>query len=63
MDNLKEMYRYLDKCNLPRLNQEKLEIMKNPIASIEIESAIENLPKNKSPTLNGFTGEPETFRE
>ena len=29
MDNLKEMDRFLEKFNLPTLNQEEIEIMKN----------------------------------
>ena len=33
MDNLKEMDRFLDKFNLPRLNQKEIEIMNNPITS------------------------------
>ena len=44
MDNLKEMDRFLEKFNLPRLNHEGLEIMNNPITSTEIEAVIKNLP-------------------
>ena len=32
MDNLEEMDRVLERFNLPRLNQEEIEIMNNPIA-------------------------------
>ena len=64
MDNLEEMDRFLAKFNLPRLNQKETEIMNNPITSTEIEAVIKNLPKNKSPVSDGFTGEfYQTFRE
>ena len=45
MDNLEEMHRSLEKFDLPRLNQEEIEIMNNPITSPEIEAVI----KKKSP--------------
>ena len=57
MNNLEEMDRFLEKFNLPRLNQEEREIMNNPVTSTEIEAVIKNLPKNKTPGPDGFTGE------
>ena len=50
MDNLKEMDRFFDKFNLPRLNQEEIELMSNPITSNEIDTVIKNLPKTKPRT-------------
>ena len=64
MDNLEKMDRFVEKFNLPRLNQEEIEIMNNPITSTAIEAVIKNLPKNKSPGPDGFTGQfYQTFRE
>ena len=58
------MDRLLEKFNLPRLNQEEIEIMSNPITSTEIEAVIKHLPKNRSPGPGGYTGEfYQTFRE
>ena len=42
------MDRFLEKFNLPKLNQEEREIMNNPITSTEIEAVIKNLPKTKA---------------
>ena len=42
------MDRFFEKFNLPRLNQEEIEIMNNPITSPEIEAVIKNLPRTKA---------------
>ena len=64
MDNLEEMDKFLEKHNLPRLNQEEIEKVNRPVTSTEIETVIRNLPTNKSPGPHGFTGEfCQTFRE
>ena len=61
MDNLEEMDRFLEKFNLPRLNQEEIEIINNPTTSTEIEAVIKNLPKNKSQMA--LQNSIKTFRE
>ena len=43
------MDRFLEKFNLPRLNQEEIEIMNNPITSTEIEAGIKKKKKKNSP--------------
>ena len=48
MDNLEEMDRFLEKFNLPRLNQEEIEIMNNLIAITEIEAVIKKKKKKIS---------------
>ena len=64
MDNLEEMDKFLERYNLPTLNQEETENMNRPITSNEIETVIKNLPTNKSPGPDVFTGEfYQTFRE
>ena len=54
MDNLEEMGRFLQRYNLPRLNQEETENTNRPIKSIEIENVIYKLPKIKGLGPDGF---------
>ena len=56
MDNLEETDKFLERYNLPRLNQEEIENVNRPITRNEIESVILKLPTNKSPATDGFTG-------
>ena len=48
MYNLEEMDRFLERFNIPRLNQEEIEIMNNLITSTEIEAVIKICPKTKA---------------
>ena len=57
MDNLEEMDEFLEKYNLPNLNQEEIENLNRSITNMEIKTVIRNLPTNKSPGPDGFTGE------
>ena len=47
MDNLEEMDKFLEKYNLPRLNQDEIEKMNGPISRTEIETVIKNLKHTK----------------
>ena len=48
MHNLEEMDEFLEKRNVPRLNQEEIENINRPTTSTEIETGIKNLPTNKA---------------
>ena len=64
MENLEEMGKFLEKYNLPRLNQDEIEKMNGPITRTETETVMKKLPTNKSPEPDGFTGKfYQTFRE
>ena len=64
MDNLEEVDKFLKKYNFQKQNQEETENLNQPITSTEIETVIRNLPTNKSPRPDGFTGEfYQKFRE
>ena len=64
MNTLGEMDKFLEKCNLPKLNQEEIENLNRPITSTEIETVIRNLPANKSLGPDSFTAEfYQKFRE
>ena len=57
MNNLEEMGKFLERYKLPKLNQEEIENMNRPITSNKIKTVIKNLPTNKNPGPDDFTGE------
>ena len=56
-ENLNEMDKFLEKYNLPKVNEEGAENLNRPTTPDEIETVIEKLPTHKSPGPGGFTGE------
>ena len=48
---------FLEKYNLPKLNEEEAESPKRPIRADKIEAVIKKLLTHKSPGPDGFTGE------
>ena len=55
------MDKFLEKCNLLRLNWEEKENISRPITSSEIKTVIKNLPMNKNPGPDGKFY--QTFKE
>ena len=64
MANLEDMDKFLGKYNLPKLNKEEIENLNRPIRNMKIRTVIKNLPTNKSPGPDGFTGDSyQKFKE
>ena len=57
LDNPKEMDKFLEMYNLPRLNHKETEILNIPIMTKKSETVIKNLPIKKSSWPDGFTSE------
>jgi glutamyl-tRNA reductase len=56
-ENLEEMDRFLETYDHPKLNQEDINHLNRSITQNEIEAAIKNLTKKKSPGPDGFSAE------
>ena len=51
------MGKFLEKYNLPKLNEEEPESLNRPITADGIEAVIKKRPTHKSPGPDSFTGE------
>ena len=62
-ENLSEMDTFLEKYNLPKLNEEAASL-NTPTTADEIEAVIKKIPTHNSPGPDGFTGEfYKTFKD
>ena len=62
MDNLEEMDRCIEKLNLPRLNQEEIEIMNNPIIITETEAVIKKKISQKTEAQDQMTSQENSIK-
>ena len=56
-ENLGEIEKFLEKYNLPKLNEEEAESVNRPITADKIEAVIKKLRTHKSSDRDSFTGE------
>jgi len=57
VENLDEMEIFLDRYQVPKLNQDQIKHLNSPITPKEIEGAIKSLPMKKTPGPDGFSTE------
>jgi hypothetical protein len=58
------MENFLDRYQVPKLNQDQINDLNSPISPKEIEALINSLPTNKSPGPDGFCAKfYQTFKE
>jgi hypothetical protein len=64
LENLDEMNNFLDRYQVPKLNQDRINDFNSPKSPKEIEAVINNLPTKKSQGPDGFSAEfCQTFKE
>ena len=64
LENLDGMDNFLDRYQVPKLNQDQINDLNSPISPKEIEAVTYSLPTKKSPGPDGFSAEfYKTFKE
>jgi hypothetical protein len=64
LENLDQMDNFLDRYQVPKLNQDQINDLNSPIFSKEIEGVLNSLPTKKSPGPDGFSAQfYQTFKE
>jgi hypothetical protein len=64
LENLNEMDKFLDRYQVPKLNQDQIKHPNSPITPKEIEIVVKNLPTKKSPGPDDFSAKLyQTFKE
>jgi hypothetical protein len=64
LENLDEMDKFLDRYQVPKLNQGQINDLNSPISPKEIEAVINSLPTKRNPGPNGFRAEfYQTFKK
>ena len=51
LGNLSKMFDFLDRCYLPKLNQDQVNFLNIPVTPKEIETVIKSLPNKKTPEI------------
>jgi hypothetical protein len=57
LENLDEMHKFLNRYQVPKLNQDEINDLNSPISPKEIKAVFNSLPSNKSPGPDGFSAE------
>jgi hypothetical protein len=64
LENKDEMHKFLDRYQVPKLNQDQISDLNSPVSPKEVEAVINSVPNKNSPGPDGFSAEfYQTFKE